>query len=255
MIYISCNFPRRREHKLKAKDVATVGLFSAFICVATITLKVDIPQTKGYFNVGDSMVFLTALLLGPQIGGLAGGLGSMLADIILGAPWYAPGTLIIKGIEGFTTGKIFNKQPMASKSKTLIWRLIIGFCGAIIALLLYFLGSMYYSVEWQFSPLNITILSLTVTTYVWLVLAIIVAGSIFLAAVRLSPAFGWSLLSCLTGGSFMITGYFLYEYSLLGLGLMAAYEIPFNIGQVVIGSLIALPLYRAISTRARLSSK
>lgn len=238
---------------MRTKEVAMVGLFAALICVATIILKVDIPQTKGYFNVGDSMVFLTSLLLGQRVGGLAGGLGSMLADIILGAPWYAPGTFIIKGIEGFVTGRISKRRPPLKK-ETVIWRLIVVSCGILIAMALYFLGSAYYNVEWQFSPLNVIILPFTMTTSIWFALSIIVAGSFALAAVKLGSNFGWPLVSCIAGGAFMVLGYFAYEYFVLGLELAAAYEIPFNIGQVIIGSLIALPLYRALSRRERLST-
>ena len=40
------------------------------------------------------------------IGGVAGGLGSALADLLLGYSAFAPFTLIIKGLEGFIIGTI-----------------------------------------------------------------------------------------------------------------------------------------------------
>jgi uncharacterized membrane protein len=230
-----------------------MGLFSALVCVATIILKVDIPQTKGYFNVGDSMVFLTALLLGPRVGGLAGGLGSMLADVILGAPWYAPGTFVIKGIEGFVAGKI-SKRRQPLKDEAVAWKLVVVSCGIFVAMVLYFLGSTYYSAEWQFSPLNMFVMSFEITAFIWLAISVLVAALFAFAAFKLDLNFGWPLLSCMAGGFFMVLGYFVYEYSVLGLGLLAAYEIPFNLGQVIVGSLIALPLYRALSKREHLST-
>jgi len=42
----------------------------------------------------------------------------------------------------------------------------------------------------------------------------------------------------------MVAGYFLYEQLILGYA--AAAEVPFNIGQVLIGIAIALPAYRSL---------
>jgi uncharacterized membrane protein len=57
----------------------------------------------------------TALLFGPIIGGIAGGLGPMLADILSPYIIYAPATLIIKGIEGFLIGLISNPKEFETR--------------------------------------------------------------------------------------------------------------------------------------------
>ena len=49
------------------------------------------------------------------IGGIAGGVGSALADILLGYAIYAPATLIIKGLEGFIIGVIANPRKNYQK--------------------------------------------------------------------------------------------------------------------------------------------
>jgi len=63
----------------------------------------------GYFNVGDVMIFVAALTFNPLIGGVAGGLGSAIADII-GFPLFAIPTLVIKGLEGLLASLITNKK-------------------------------------------------------------------------------------------------------------------------------------------------
>jgi len=63
----------------------------------------------GYFNVGDVMIFVAALTFNPLIGGVAGGLGSAIADII-GFPVFALPTLVIKGLEGLLASLITNKK-------------------------------------------------------------------------------------------------------------------------------------------------
>jgi uncharacterized membrane protein len=65
----------------------------------------------GYFNVGDVMIFVSALTFSPLIGGIAGGLGSAIADII-GFPLFALPTLVIKGLEGLVAGLITNKKSI-----------------------------------------------------------------------------------------------------------------------------------------------
>ena len=52
-------------------------------------------------------VLLSGWLLGPWWGAAAGGIGSMLADLLLGYGHYAPGTLIIKGAMALVAALVF----------------------------------------------------------------------------------------------------------------------------------------------------
>ena len=83
-------------------------VFIALVAAATMMIRIPIPATTGYFNIGEAMIFIAALLFGPVVGGLAGGVGSAIADII-GYPLFAPYTLVIKGVEGWLVGKITRK--------------------------------------------------------------------------------------------------------------------------------------------------
>ncbi len=82
------------------------ALFAALTCVATVLIHIPMPATNGYINLGDGVVLLGAFLLGPVYGFAAGGLGSMLADVLLGYAAYAPGTFIIKGLTALTAALI-----------------------------------------------------------------------------------------------------------------------------------------------------
>ncbi len=62
------------------------------------------PATEGYVNIGDAVIVAAALLFGPRVGGLAGGFGSALADLLGGYAHWAPFTLLIKGGEGILVG-------------------------------------------------------------------------------------------------------------------------------------------------------
>jgi len=81
------------------------------------------------------MVFTAALLFGRLVGGLAGGIGSAIADII-GYPLFAPYTLIIKGLEGFVAGSI--RDGKSSRRDLLGWLV-----GSIVMVSGYFLAEAY----------------------------------------------------------------------------------------------------------------
>ena len=88
----------------KTQKIVWAGLFTALTVVATMVIRV--PTGNGYCNVGDSLVILSAFLLGPAWGALAAGLGSALADLLSGYIIYSPATLIIKGLMALAAGAI-----------------------------------------------------------------------------------------------------------------------------------------------------
>jgi uncharacterized membrane protein len=71
-------------------QLALAAVMAALVFVATMVIRITIPATGGYFNVGDSMIYVAALLFGPFVGGLAGGIGASLVDV-LGYPIFVPG--------------------------------------------------------------------------------------------------------------------------------------------------------------------
>ena len=117
--------------------IAMIAVFAAVICVLTMVIQIPIPATGGYINIGDLGVMIAGLLLGPVIGGIAGGVGSMLADLLSGYVIYAPATLIIKGLEGLVIGLIANPKK---NYKKLTYRDIIAvIVGGIIIVSGYFI--------------------------------------------------------------------------------------------------------------------
>ena len=89
-------------------QISLLAIMSALVSVGTLIVRIPNPM-GGYFNVGDVMIFVAALIFGPLIGGVAGGLGSAIADII-GFPGFAIPTLFIKGFEGLIAGLVTNKS-------------------------------------------------------------------------------------------------------------------------------------------------
>ncbi|WGM89053.1 MAG: ECF transporter S component [Candidatus Bathyarchaeum tardum] len=96
------------KQKKTITQISLMAVMSALVAVGTLIIRIPNPM-GGYFNVGDVMIFVAALTFNPIVGGVAGGLGSAIADII-GFPLFAIPTLIIKGIEGLLAGLISNKK-------------------------------------------------------------------------------------------------------------------------------------------------
>ncbi|MEM3930060.1 MAG: ECF transporter S component, partial [Candidatus Korarchaeum sp.] len=80
-----------------SKLVAIVGVMAALTTLATMVVQIPTPATKGYINLGDTMVMLSGSLFGSLIGSISGGVGSALADLLSGYAHWAPFTLVIKG--------------------------------------------------------------------------------------------------------------------------------------------------------------
>ena len=88
------------------RSMTLAALMIALMTLATLIIRIPNPATQGYINLGDALLFTIALLFGWRIGGLAGGVGSALADALGGYFIWAPWTLVIKGIEGILVGVI-----------------------------------------------------------------------------------------------------------------------------------------------------
>ncbi len=104
--------------KLDVKQLTAAGIIAALIFVLTLFHINNI--AGGYIHIGDSLVFFAALLVGPFYGFLAAAIGSMLADLFVGAPQYALFTFFIKGIMTLIVYygyAILNKNNSTDRSK------------------------------------------------------------------------------------------------------------------------------------------
>lgn len=71
------------------------AIFAALIFAATY-FAIPIPGGQGFVNLGDGIILVAAVWLGPLWGGIAAAIGAGLTDLILGYVYYAPATFIIK---------------------------------------------------------------------------------------------------------------------------------------------------------------
>lgn len=92
------------------QSLTILGLLIALVAVSTMVIKIPTFSTEGYIHLGDSMIFLAAVMFGKKKGAIAGGLGSAMADLLLGyTHWILP-TLIIKTLMGYGVGIIADQE-------------------------------------------------------------------------------------------------------------------------------------------------
>ncbi len=94
---------------LNQKKLVTAALFTAFTCVATMSIRIPTPGTGGYIHPGDALVILSGVILGPGWGFLAAAVGSAMADLLGGYLIYVPVTFVIKGTAAFAAGAVYGK--------------------------------------------------------------------------------------------------------------------------------------------------
>jgi uncharacterized membrane protein len=237
-----------KRKSLTPLTIAVTTVCTAFVCVATIMFSVYVPSTQGFFNMGESMVFLSALLFGQFVGAFAGGVGSMLADLLLGYPHYAPATLIVKACEGYAVGFLINKSPNFKSDRQ--WKFFTSILGIVAGGILVTVGSIYYSGLIEVT-IGFTPYSFLLPVWFWMVLGVIVAFFIALIGFKFESKLGWSVFSVIIGGSIMVLGYFIYQMFFIGwlfnIQAVALAEIPINIGQMIVGSIIALPTSKIVT--------
>ncbi|AQS53710.1 Thiamine precursor transporter HmpT [Jeotgalibaca dankookensis] len=92
------------------------AMFASLTAVMTLLFRIPIPNGQGYLNIGDAVLLLAALLMGPAAGFWVGAIGSTLADMIAGYAMYMPFTFVVKGVEGLLAGALYKRTHTLSLS-------------------------------------------------------------------------------------------------------------------------------------------
>lgn len=222
---------------------ALTGILTAVETVATMIIAIAIPASEGYFNVGEGIIYFTAILFGPIIGAFVGGVGAALADLLLGYAIYAPATLVAKGIEGYVVGSLF----LLFKKKnwnTNQWRIFSTVLGILVGTIVISLGYVFTEGDLLIGiyPGNISLWEITISNVnisFWPIMGILLMVFIIIMGWTIQPDMGQKVFAMIAGGICMVLGYLLYQSFLKGPAI-AILEVPFNILQLCLGIFIAI---------------
>lgn len=97
----------KKHQKWTLQELVITAMFIALTFVFTfINIRLPIAANGGLVHLGNIPLFIAAIIFGKRTGALAGGIGMALFDLSGGwTPW-APFTLVIVGLMGYTIGAI-----------------------------------------------------------------------------------------------------------------------------------------------------
>jgi uncharacterized membrane protein len=98
--------------------IALVVVMAAATCALTLVVQFPVPATGGYIHLGDVAANFAALAFGPWLGFVIAGGGMAIADLIAGYAIYAPGTLVIHGLQAVVVALIGRQRK--------IWLMFVG---------------------------------------------------------------------------------------------------------------------------------
>jgi uncharacterized membrane protein len=137
------------KNSLSLRKLVLTGILAAMVYVITMFTMIRVPFVMGqeaYFHAGDSMIYLSGMVLGGPVAALVSGLGSFLADLSLGASQYMFATFIIKGLMGWIAGFfLFN-----ARDKLSTWLMAAGLfaAGLWMAFAYYFYEILVLGYPW-----------------------------------------------------------------------------------------------------------
>lgn len=141
---VTTNKENITANKEKTTKIILTGLMMAMIVAATMLIVIPVPFGAGYIHLGDAIIFLSVLILGWKHGAAAAGVGSAMADLLVGYSVWAPWTLIIKGIMGAVMG-LFILKAMRKPGKSILGVPVYQLLGMILAGA--FMAAGYYVAE------------------------------------------------------------------------------------------------------------
>ncbi|SHE75693.1 ECF transporter S component [Clostridium fallax] len=171
---------------MKVKRLVRIGLFAALCFIGTY---IHIPIVFGGYNsmihLGTTMIFLSAILLGPDAG-ISAGIGCALFDAMdpKFAAYIIP-TLIIKGLTGYVAGKIaFYHNNNGNNNKLNILAFISG---GLVSLFGYFIANWIFFKGWIGAVLGLStsIITTIIGVLITIPLAIIIKPLVIRSGVQL----------------------------------------------------------------------
>lgn len=102
----------------KTREMTITALLVALVFISTkfINFKLPISINGGLVHMGNTMLFMSAIVFGSKKGAAAGAIGMGIFDILSGWAVWAPFTIIIRGVMGYIIGAIANANGRDGKS-------------------------------------------------------------------------------------------------------------------------------------------
>lgn len=240
------------------EKLVMTALMTALITVITVILPIPVPFTNGYIHLGDSMIFLSVIILGYKRGAIASAFGSAFADLFLGYVYWAPWTFVIKGGMALILGLLLY-ESMKNKKRLSIACVIVALFWVIFNVVVQMIikfehsrdaaalidGSGVAQASEFGNFLNQIQSLLMIATLATPILLIIVAVIISRSKKMNLPI--TQIVAMAGSGIFMVFGYYVAGGLIYGNFAVSAFSVPSNILQFVVGFVIATAISAGLS--------
>lgn len=237
--------------------IVLTGLMTALVTIATMFLMVPVPFTGGYIHLGDSMIFISVLLLGWKRGGFAAGVGSMLADLSAGYANWAPWTLVIKLLMAIIMGICIeasqrNKKNIvtvsfATAASWLCFNVALG--GIISSQALSNPDALIKGAELESSsalPNFIDSIQSQIMIGALLIPLFLIISAIYMKRKNDIKIPIYVIISMTLAGLWMVFAYYVAGGIIYGNFAVSAFSVPWNMVQFLLGFVIAMVIYSAL---------
>lgn len=237
------------------KTLVLTGMMTALVFIATVAIRIPVPFTQGYIHAGDTMIFISAAVLGPIPGMIAAGVGSALADMMGYPQWVIP-TLLIKGLMGYLMGVFVNFQAKKAKQRgalilAIFSALIVGF---FVTLSRHGQLNPQLFIDGLEEVTNADQATAMIAGVQGQLIAVLlgIPALTFLASAILNRKTGIKIsgsvmIGMMIAGTWMVTGYYIAAGWMYGSFILPIFSIPWNVIQFVLGAVLGMILLAALN--------
>jgi uncharacterized membrane protein len=138
---MSNNYATTVGSNTRTKDIIISGILIALVFLVTkfINIKLPIASSGGLVHLGNTVLFMAAIVFGKKKGAISGAFGMALFDILSGWTAWAPFTFVVRGVMGYIIGSVSNAR--GRNGNKIFWNIV----GILIASIWMIAG--YYVTE------------------------------------------------------------------------------------------------------------
>ncbi|MEG1254265.1 ECF transporter S component [Clostridium sp.] len=128
---------KKLSTRTKTISMAQIGMMAALTYIATAVIAIPVGDSA-VLHLGDSVLFLCAILLGKKKGAVAAAVGMTFFDLFSPYFIWAPFTFVIKGVMAYIAGSIAYRSSYKGDN---FWNNLCGFlAGGIFMIAGYFIA-------------------------------------------------------------------------------------------------------------------
>lgn len=142
------NYSKPFGTKSRTLDIVISGLLTALVFIATkfINIRLPISINGGLIHLGNTMLFMSAIVFGGKKGAAAGALGMSLFDMSSGWAAWAPFTFVIRGVMGYIIGSLSNMR--GRNGRYMLWNLLSIFIAGVWMVIGYYFAEVILYGNW-----------------------------------------------------------------------------------------------------------